>query len=194
MFLILGLGNPGDKYKKSRHNVGFILLDEILGDRFEFNKFANAYFLKEGDSIFAKPQTFMNNSGSSAKYFVEQNNIENKNVVVIHDDIDLPFGNIRVVFGSGTGGHNGVKSISENLKTNDFVRIKFGIAPTDGDGKAIKPKPGIFQSQKSAVSNFVLKDFSVGDLEKIKSLAPKIKEIIEIIKNEGYLIAMNRFN
>lgn len=194
MFLILGLGNPGEKYLKSRHNVGFILLDEILGDVFVYEKYSDADVFKDGDCIFAKPKTYMNNSGVSAKYLSQKNSIPFENIIVLHDDIDLPFGSVRLVFGSGAGGHNGVKSISENIGTNDFIRIKIGIAPTDEDGKAIKPKPGIFQSQKSAVANFVLKDFSKNDLEKLKSLSGKIKEIIDTIKTSGYLQAMNKFN
>ena len=194
MFLILGLGNPGEKYKNSRHNVGFILLDEIFGEKFIYDKYANAKILKEEDAFFVKPETYMNNSGTSVKYLLDKNNIKPENIVVLHDDIDLPFGNIRIVFGSGAGGHNGIKSIFENIGTNDFVRIKIGIAPTDSSGKAIKPKPGLFQSQKNAVSNFVLKDFSKNDLEKIKSLAPKIKEIIDTIIKYGRNTAMNKFN
>ncbi len=194
MFLIIGLGNPGDKYKNSRHNVGFILLDKVLSGDFNYDKYADAEISNGEYGIFVKPQTFMNNSGTSVKYLSEKNNINSENIIVIHDDIDLPFGNIRIVFGSGAGGHNGVKSISENLGTNNFIRIKVGIAPVDENGKAIKPKPSLFQSQKNAVSNFVLKDFSKNDLEKMQSIAPKIKEILSVIKKDGYLQAMNKFN
>ncbi len=193
MHLIVGLGNPGDKYKNSRHNVGFILLDDIVSD-WTSDKYSNSLISKNSESIFVKPQTFMNNSGSSVKHLSEKFPVPSENVVVIHDDIDLPFGSKKIVFESGAGGHNGVGSIIDNLGTNKFIRIKVGIAPTDADGRAIKPKPGIFQSQKSAVAKYVMKDFSKGDQDKLKALAKEIRSAIEIIVKDGRQVAMNRFN
>lgn len=194
MYLIAGLGNPGEKYKNSRHNVGFILLDEMLAGVFQLDKYARAEILLEDSSLFVKPQTFMNSSGESLKYFVSKKDIDTKNVIVIHDDVDLPFGAIKIVFAGGAGGHNGVRSIIDSLGTNEFVRIKIGIAPTDAEGRAIKPKPGFFQSQSSAVARFVLKDFSKADLAALAKLAPRIRDIIDLIISQGYLEAMNRFN
>lgn len=194
MNLIVGLGNPGDKYLKSRHNAGFILLDEIVGGSWEKDKYAESLTSLVGNSLFVKPQTFMNNSGSAVKYLASKNNIDSKDITIIHDDIDLPFGSRKIVFGSGAGGHNGIKSVIDNLGNNNFVRIKIGIAPTDTEGRAIKPKAGIFQSQKSAVGKYVLKDFSVSDLEKLKNIAKELKEILDVLSRDGYLTAMNKFN
>ena len=194
MHLVIGLGNPGEKYKNSRHNVGFILLDEILKGAWESDKYSNSLWQKDSVVIFVKPQTFMNNSGISAKHLSDKYEVAPSDVITIHDDIDLPFGQMKIVFESGPGGHNGTKSIIENLGTNKFVRIKIGIAPIGVDGKAMKPKPGLFQSQKGAVSRYVLKDFSKGDIEKLKTLAPRVKEIIDTIIQKGYLEAMNKFN
>lgn len=193
MFLVVGLGNPGKKYTHSRHNVGFLLLD-AMNSSWEFDKYANAEIIKEGTTIFAKPQTFMNQSGAAVNELAKRFEIVSEEVIVIHDDIDLPFGSIKIVFQSGAGGHNGVRSIADALGTNAFVRIKVGIAPTDSEGRAMKPKAGIFQSQKSAVARYVLKDFSGADVEKIKNLAPRVKAIIETILSDGREKAMNMFN
>jgi len=193
MHLIVGLGNPGDKYIKSRHNVGFIVLDEIVSS-WEKDKYAEAFSSQNGEVLFVKPQTFMNNSGLSVKYYIQNENILSENVLIIHDDIDMPFGAIKVVFESGAGGHNGVRSVVDQIGTNKFARIKIGIAPTDEDGRARKPKPGLFQSQKSAVSKYVLKDFSKSDLETIKILSRNVKDIIDTFVKEGFLSAMNKFN
>lgn len=194
MNLIVGLGNKGDKYLKSRHNVGFILLDEILGNSFHDDKYAEGKVFEDGNIVYLKPETFMNNSGISVKHVASKKNISSQDVVVIHDDIDLPFGIVKIVFASGAGGHNGVKSIIDHLNTNEFVRIKIGIAPQDAEGRAIKPKGGFFTSSQKAVANFVLKDFSKNDFEKIKALSSKIKKIIETISKEGKNKAMNEFN
>jgi PTH1 family peptidyl-tRNA hydrolase len=198
MHLIIGLGNPGEKYLKSRHNAGFILLDEIVGDNWDDDKYGKALVFRgkisEHEALFVKPMTFMNNSGVSVKTLREKYAVDPENIVVIHDDIDMPFDSIKVVFERGDGGHNGIKSITNSLNTNKFIRIKIGIAPIGENGEATKPKAGFFTSQKSAVSRYVLKDFSKGDLERLKFSAPKTKEILETIVKEGYLKAMNKFN
>lgn len=198
MYLIGGLGNPGEKYKHSRHNVGFIILDEIVKTSWVNDKYAKAFVfidkLSNQEVCFVKPQNFMNNSGISIEHLKNKYEIATENILIIHDDIDLPFGSWKMVFDRGSGGHNGIKSIIEGLDTNKFVRIRVGIAPTDSLGNAIKPKPGFFQSEKTAVSKFVLKDFSKNDLEKIKSLAPKIKEALEAFVSFGFEKATNKFN
>jgi PTH1 family peptidyl-tRNA hydrolase len=194
MYLIVGLGNPGEKYKNSRHNVGFIILDEIFKSSWHAEKYGNAEILNNGEAVYVKPQTFMNNSGTSAKFFAGKLRIAPEHVVVIHDDVYLPFGMIKIVFDSGAGGHNGVKSIGEQLGTHKFLRIKVGIAPVDESGKARKPKGGLFTSEQKALADFVIKDFSKGDLEKIKSIAPKIKDCLDTIVHQGREKAMNKFN
>lgn len=194
MYLIVGLGNPGDKYKNSRHNAGFIVLDEIFPTGWHTDKYGNADILNNGEAVYVKPKTFMNNSGSSAKFFAKKLKIPAEDVVVVHDDVDMPFGAVKIVFDSGAGGHNGIKSVAEQLGTQKFTRIKIGIAPVDSDGKARKPKGGLFTSAQKAVADFVIKDFTKGDLEKIKSMAPKIKDILYTLVTEGREKAMNKFN
>lgn len=193
MYLIIGLGNPGEKYKNSRHNVGFMVADTLAAN-WERDKYADAEVAKTPECVVAKPQTFMNNSGTTALALIKKHAITPEQVIVIHDDIDLPFGATKIVFASGHGGHNGVRDIAEKLGTNAFVRVKIGIAPKDEEGKAIKPKPGIFQSQKSAVSKYVLKDFSKADLAALASLAPRVRDIVDSIVREGKEKAMNKFN
>lgn len=194
MYLIVGLGNPGEKYKNSRHNVGFIVLDEIFSSGWHADKYGNADILNNESGVYVKPKTFMNNSGVSTKFFAAKLKISTENIVIIHDDIDLPFGAMKVVFDSGPGGHNGIKSVAEQLGTQKFVRVKIGIAPTNSEGKAIKPKSGFFESSSSAVAKYVLKDFSKGDLEKIKEMSKKIKDCLDTIIREGREKAMNKFN
>lgn len=193
MHLIVGLGNPGEKYLKSRHNVGFIALDEIVSG-WEFDKYSNSFVSKNSASVFVKPQTFMNNSGVAVKALQHKHGVSPESIIVIHDDINLPFGSMKIQFGRGAGGHNGVQSVIDHVGTNEFVRIKVGIAPIDAEGKAVKPKPGIFQSQKSAVSKYVLKDFSKADLEKLKIVSKNVREIIETLMKDGRQNAMNKFN
>jgi len=197
MFLIVGLGNPGEKYIKTRHNVGFILFD-LLNLSFQKDKYANAFISKEvwdgEEVIFLKPETFMNDSGISVSFIKEKYEIENEKIMVIYDDLDLPFGDLRVSFDRGDGGHNGIKSIVSQIGSKSFVRVRVGIAPKSEDGKAIKPKGGLFTSTSRAVSNFVLKDFSSTDLERLKNLSPKIEKIIKTFVKEGREKVMNEFN
>lgn len=197
MFLIAGLGNPGEKYKKTRHNAGFLILD-FLYSGFETDKYAEAKVKKDSlddaEVIFVKPETFMNDSGKSVSYLAEKYEIPNENILVIYDDIDLPLGEVRISFDRGDGGHNGIKSIVSQIGTKAFTRVRVGIAPKDEDGKAIKPKGGFFTPASKAVSNFVLKDFSATDLEKIKDLSGKVEKIIKTFVKEGREKVMNEFN
>lgn len=197
MFLIAGLGNPGEKYKKTRHNAGFLILD-FLYSGFEGDKYADAKVKKDTieskEVIFVKPETFMNDSGKSVSFLAEKYEIPNENILVIYDDIDLPLGEVRISFDRGDGGHNGIKSIVSQIGTKAFTRVRVGIAPKDEDGKAIKPKGGFFTPASRAVSNFVLKDFSATDLEKIKDLSSKVEKIIKTFVKEGREKVMNEHN
>jgi PTH1 family peptidyl-tRNA hydrolase len=198
MYIITGLGNPGEEYESTRHNVGAILVDKIAQHPFEKDKYAESFVSFENflhrEIVFLKSFRFMNESGISVAHVQKKYSAPNKNIIVIHDEIDLPLGVLRVSFDRGSGGHNGVKSVAQEIGGNDFVRIRIGIAPTDANGKAIKPSVPIFGSRANAVANFVLKKFSSTDLEKIKSLGPKVREIIECIVKDGYTQTMNKFN
>lgn len=197
MFLIVGLGNPGEKYQKNRHNAGFLVLD-FLYSGFEGDKYADALIKKDTienkEVIFIKPETFMNDSGKSVSYIKEKYEIEDENILVIYDDLDLPFGEMRLSFDRGDGGHNGIKSIALQLGSKAFTRVRIGIAPKDEEGRAIKPKGGFFTPASKAVSNFVLKDFSQNDLDKLKEQSSKVEKIIKTFVKEGRERAMNEFN
>lgn len=198
MHLIVGLGNPGEKYLKSRHNAGFMILRSIIGDEWTSESHEKSLIhhetLMDRELIYAMPQTFMNNSGIAVKTLQNKHGASLENIVVIHDDIDLPFGTWKIQFSRGAGGHNGVQSIIDQIGTNEFLRFKVGIAPVNADGHAMKPKPGIFQSQKDAVAKYVLKDFSKGDQDKLEMIAKEIREAIETLVKDGRATAMNKFN
>ena len=136
MKLIVGLGNPGLKYKKTRHNLGFLMVDYLAaGDKWKESKKANCLYirkqigLKEVELI--KPLTFMNNSGKTVNYLQKKHRIKSENILIIHDEIDLPLGEIRIQQGRGPAGHKGIQSIINRLGTKDFVRLRIGIRPTD---------------------------------------------------------------
>ncbi|MDP2664716.1 MAG: aminoacyl-tRNA hydrolase [bacterium] len=137
MQLIVGLGNPGKKYEKTRHNAGFMVLDEL-----EKKELPQARLLK--------PDTFMNNSGGAVKKEMQKLKIKNQSLIIIHDDIDIPLGKIKVSKGSGSAGHKGVESIIQSLGTKEFIRIRIGILPPEG-----KPED---------VETFVLKNFKKEEL------------------------------
>jgi len=133
--LIVGLGNPGIKYKKTRHNIGFRVLDEFQNENnfsnFEFSKKFNSLIsdgiVKKKTILLAKPETFMNNSGISVKKLINFYKIKSSNVIVVHDDIDLVFGTIKISEKRGSAGHKGVESIIKELGTKDFIRLRIGI-------------------------------------------------------------------
>jgi PTH1 family peptidyl-tRNA hydrolase len=116
MKLIVGLGNPGAKYKKTRHNIGFRVIDSLDPTR-------------DKKVILFKPDTFMNNSGRAVKRGLKYSGLKTKDLIVIHDDVDLPFGTIRISKNSSSAGHKGVQSIIDELKTKDFTRVRIGIRP-----------------------------------------------------------------
>lgn len=127
MKLIVGLGNPGDEYNNTRHNIGFSLVDYYLDNVNYKSKFKGLYYKSADNVIFLKPQTFMNNSGFSVKDFVDYFKIDIDDILVIQDDLDLDIGKIRFKCNSSSGGHNGIKSIINSLNTNSFLRLKIGI-------------------------------------------------------------------
>jgi len=143
MKLIVGLGNPGNKYEKTRHNVGWMVLDALAGsinskfeirnpkqiknNKFEFKKQFNVEILKIGDTILAKPQTFMNDSGIAVKTLSGFYKIKPEDIFIIHDDLDIKLGEYKIQKGKGPKVHNGVNSVEEELGTKDFWRVRVGI-------------------------------------------------------------------
>ncbi|PIP32057.1 aminoacyl-tRNA hydrolase [bacterium (Candidatus Gribaldobacteria) CG23_combo_of_CG06-09_8_20_14_all_37_87_8] len=164
MKIIIGLGNPGLKYKKTRHNVGFRVLDAIREEN-DFPKFKLDKKLKsetakgilaEKEVLLVKPQTFMNSSGLAIKALFRQLSIINNQLlqlIVVHDDFDLPLGEIKIVENSSSGGHHGVQSIIDTLKTQNFTRVKVGIRP-------VYQLPTTNCQLTPKAEDFVLKKFS----------------------------------
>jgi PTH1 family peptidyl-tRNA hydrolase len=208
MKIIVGLGNPGKKFEKTRHNLGFLIIENLklkienFSDwRYEKKFKAEISRGKIGNKkiILAKPQTFMNNSGKSVKLLV-LNSFQKprqikamaviqrrfRNLWVIHDDIDLTLGKIRISIGRGSAGHKGVQSIIDELGTKDFVRFRIGINR-------------FAQNQKSKIKNqkldeFVLKKFNKGEEKILKGVIKKTCQAIEVAIKEGIEKAMSRFN
>jgi len=150
MKLVVGLGNPGKEYEKTRHNIGFIVLDKYLGNVKYKNKFNGDYYENNG-VIFLKPQTFMNNSGECVSKFVKYYNISLKDILVIQDDLDIIIGKYKFKINSSSGGHNGIKSIINSLHSDSFFRLKIGI----------------LSQQKEDTIDFVLGKFNKDELSMI---------------------------
>lgn len=172
MKLIIGLGNPGEKYKKTRHNSGFIIIDELRNDwafpDFEFSQKFEAE-ISEGNRdgekiILVRPQTFMNNSGEAIQKILSFYKLNPEDITVIHDDLDINFGEFRISADSSAAGHNGVQDIIDKIGTQKFRRIRIGI---EGEEKRkTRTVPG---------DVFVLQNFSEEEIEIVKNLAKEIK-------------------
>ncbi len=190
MFLIAGLGNPGEKYVRTRHNIGFLMLDEMWGEvSWNRDKYAEADYW-QGDfeghtAVLVKPHTYMNLSGKAVRELVDRDDIDMNRVIVIYDDIALPVGQFKISHDRGAGGHNGLKSVISELDDKAFLRVRIGIAPVDEEGRAIRP---------SDTAGFVLKEFSKDSLDRSLALAPKIKEAIKTFMEFGKEVAMNKYN
>jgi len=169
--LIVFLGNPGKQYSHTRHNIGWIIGDSFIANNGISQDWTNkfhALYIKKGDIILLKPQTFMNESGISVQEAAKFYNIPLENILVVHDDIEMPFGNIKMQLGGGLGGHNGLRSIKTHLGKDSFCRLKIGVG-----------RPPSFMQ----VADFVLGRFSPqeeGALEEIqKKAVHKIEEFEE---------------
>ena len=170
MKLIIGLGNPGDKYEKTRHNVGFMMVNKLREKYnfpdFEFNKKFDAEISKGAidskEILLVKPETFMNNSGTSIHTVLDFYKLSPEDIIVIHDDLDISLGEYKIATGSGSAGHNGVSDIIEKLGTKDFTRIRIGVA-NENLRSPIDP------------ADFVLQDFSE---EEMKVILDKVSENI----------------
>ncbi|KKS66454.1 MAG: Peptidyl-tRNA hydrolase [candidate division WWE3 bacterium GW2011_GWB1_42_6] len=128
MYLIVGLGNPGENYEKTRHNAGYLFINKLAGkDKFEVNRKQEAEVLKKGELILAKPFTFMNDSGRAVRKIMDFYKLSIENVVVIHDDLDIAFGEYKIQKEVGPKVHNGIKSIEQYLGRKDFLRVRIGI-------------------------------------------------------------------
>ncbi len=196
MKLIVGLGNPGDKYKDTRHNVGFDVVEKLaheLGSTktsWEFQPKHNATIAKIGDVILVEPQTFMNDSGKAVRSLVSYYKLSADDVWVIHDDLDLPMGKIRIRVGGASAGHHGIDSIIKELGSDTFLRFRLGI----GSGKENIGAHGDRKLRRSKVIDFVLSRFHSDEVGTLKHLIKHSEEAVRFALQEGIERAMNKFN
>lgn len=186
MKLIVGLGNPGIEYQFTPHNLGFLTIDRIANDlRIEVrNRQCRALTARatiaEQPVILAKPETYMNLSGLSVRELVAEHQVDVKqDLIVIHDELDLPLGTIRIKQRGGTAGHNGMESILGALETDEFLRIRLGISPDRKVEDSVK---------------FVLTPFRKAQMELVDQVLDTAAEAVGVILKEGPAAAMNRFN
>ncbi len=180
MQLIAGLGNPGQEYQNNRHNIGFQVLDQLDGN-FKLEKKFKAEIAKGDNFILTKPQTFMNNSGQAVKALKTFYKIKPENIIVVHDDIDLAIGTIRISQGASSGGNKGVESIIKEIGAKNFIRIRVGVANS--------------QREKVPADKFVLQNFNPSDKKILKNLMPQILEALNLlISGEPLPKVQNKFN
>lgn len=169
MKMIVGLGNPENKYAHNRHNVGFMLVDEMAKkhrfpeDKEKFFSRISKASINGEDVLLVKPQTYMNKSGQAVRAVADFYKLQPADILVIHDELDLPFGDVRSKIGGGHAGHNGLKSIDAHLGSKDYARLRLGIG-----------HPG----DKDQVSAYVLSDFSKEEAAKLAQLLPQWEELV----------------
>ena len=180
MKAIIGLGNPEIKYKNTRHNTGFLIMDEILR-AYNVNlcdKF-NSFFGKKGDLLFLLPKTYMNLSGRAVIELMNFYKLKNTDILVIYDDATLKFGTFRLKKDGSFGGHNGIKSIIQTIGTNIFDRLKVGVGPV----------PDFIP-----IDSFVLSDFSQNELADISKMGKIAVDVIDCWLTKGMETAQNKYN
>lgn len=206
MKLIVGLGNPGEKFADTRHNVGFMVVDRVARDQatspvvWEKSEKHKSLLFRVGDVIIAKPQTFMNNVGISVGSLVSFYKLDPQDIWVIHDDIDLPLGKIRIREQGGSAGHHGVDSILKQLGSDNFVRFRLGVgrgmsggARSSSAGESVLPSMNR-KLHHSKVISFVLSRFRDREAGDMKHLIKRGSQAVRIALLEGLDKARNQFH
>lgn len=184
-YLLIGLGNPGREYRDNRHNLGFMVIDRIIvrlnarGMKVQSKAIVTTATYEERKLILAKPQTYMNLSGQSAQGLLNFYKLPMENMLVAHDDLDLPFGTIRIRPGGGPGGQKGMASTIERLGTKDFPRLRIGIGRPPG---------------RMDPSGYVLQDFSREEMKTLSEVVDRAAEAALAFVVEGLNKAMNKYN
>ena len=173
MIIIIGLGNPGEQYKNTRHNVGFMAIDEFAKKNdfpeFSLQKKSNAFISKKENILLVKPQTFMNESGKAVQKITKNYKLKTTNLIVIHDDIDIPVGKIKIVKERGAAGHKGVESIIQNIGNEGLIRFRIGIGGKK-DAEAMR---------------VVLKNFSGEEKKLITQTIQTVVDALDLFIKEG---------
>ncbi|WP_049557178.1 aminoacyl-tRNA hydrolase [Nonomuraea sp. SBT364] len=180
-WLIVGLGNPGPEYAGNRHNAGFMTLDELAaraGGRFKAHR-SRAEVLETRAAVLAKPLTYMNLSGGPTKALADFYKIGPDRLIVIHDELDVPYGALRAKLGGGDNGHNGLKSITKVLGTRDYLRVRFGIGRPPG---------------RMDPASFVLKGFATAERKDLPFLVDRAADVVESLMERGLDVTQNEFH
>ncbi|BDT89092.1 aminoacyl-tRNA hydrolase [Nocardia cyriacigeorgica] len=184
--LVVGLGNPGPEYERTRHNVGFLVADvlaERVGGRFSVHKKSGADLLTarlDGRQVLiAKPRSYMNLSGRPVAALARFFSVPATEVIVVHDELDLPFGAIRLKRGGGEGGHNGLRSVSQALTTKDYLRTRIGIGRPPG---------------RQDPADYVLKPFSAPERKEVPVLVEQAADAVELLLRVGLETAQNQLH
>lgn len=183
MWVVVGLGNPGRRYAKTRHNVGFRVIDEIAGRLGIELREKDSYIYGRGsiediDIVLVEPLTFMNRSGIAVKAVMSRYNLQPANLIVTHDDIDMETGKLKIRKKGSSGGHRGIESVIESVGTSDFIRVKIGIGREEG----------------IAAEDYVLGKFRKEEVPVIKEAVVNAAEAVTVIVRDGVSKAMNKFN
>jgi peptidyl-tRNA hydrolase, PTH1 family len=193
MKLIVGLGNPGFLYARNRHNIGFMCVSylgkmrKIPFDKKQAQARTGIGTIAGKRVVLARPQTFMNASGESVSALLHRLNIAPADLIVIHDDLDLPAGKIRLRLGGSSGGHKGIESIIARTGTRDFYRVRVGIGrPDNSEDKAA--------AKEEAVISYVLSDFTAEEKKIIETVLSTVGEAITCLLVQGLESAMNKYN
>ncbi len=185
-YIIVGLGNPGEEYVETRHNLGRMVLDSFVKKN-EFSNWEMEKKLKalvsegklgKSKAVLLKPETFMNKSGDSVRPIIKTKKAA-ETLVVVHDDLDLPLGKIKISFNKSSGGHKGVESIMRAIKTEAFIRLRLGISGETASGKIKKP-----QGEEKVIDT-ILGDFKESEKLELKKIIKKSVLALELIINEG---------
>ncbi len=186
MRLVVGLGNPGVRYEKTRHNVGCVVTDSLRDACSRATKWEHLFdgwlarvVLGDQDVTLLEPRTFMNRSGRSIHQTMTHLSLEPEDLVVIHDDLDLPFGTVKVKVGGGAGGHRGLLSCFDELETRSFVRVRVGIGRPEAEG---------------IPTDYVLEPFDTEQTTELSDVVERAAEAVRATLEEGAVAAMNRFN
>ena len=195
MWLIAGLGNPGKKYERNRHNVGFRVVDELCRRHgigplsSKFGGLAGTGLIDGKRAAIIKPMKYMNLSGFAVSQAVQFQGVSPEELVVVHDEIDLPFGRLRLKAGGGHGGHNGLRSIVEQLGHSDFLRVRIGVGKPQ-----VVSEGGEVREAHGKVASHVLSDFPAAMDAEVDALITRSADAVEAILARGIRAAMNDYN
>ncbi len=194
-WVIVGLGNPGEEYERTRHNAGRMALEYFA----RANDFSDRNTDKKNKASVSKgtfgrtlvalvaPDTFMNKSGSAVVKYVKSAKAAER-MIVVYDDLDLPLGAMKISFDRGSGGHKGLESIMRAVKTKKFARVRIGVSPVTAAGKPKKP------SGEKEVLDFILEKFKSSEMDELKQVFKRAAQAVQAIVLEGVPAAMNKFN